>query len=221
MRHRFSDCVFDADARELRRGGQAVPLSPLAPQLLSLLLEARPRALRQSELRDALWPRTNVGYTSLARVVSEVRRAVGDTSRTERLVRTVPRFGYAFAGPTATDAAEASGPGACALVAKHAEYPLADGESLVGRGGECAVRLPSDQVSRVHARLRVEGGVATIEDRGSKNGTWVNGVRAASVVTLADGDEVAFGTFRVVFRSARPADSTRTASPDLDGGKPR
>jgi DNA-binding winged helix-turn-helix (wHTH) protein len=216
VRYRFSDCVLDTGARELRRDGAAVPLSPLGLQLLGLLLEARPRALRQSELRDALWPSTHVGYTSLARVVNEVRRAIGDTSTTDRVVRTVPRFGYAFAGPAVMEATDASRPEACALVAKQAEYPLAEGESLVGRGSECAVRLQSDQVSRVHARVRVEGRVATIEDRGSKNGTWVNGVRAAGPVTLADGDEVVFGTFRVVFRTARTADRTRTGSPLMD-----
>ena len=98
---------------------------------------------------------------------------------------------------------------------RHLEYPLREGETLIGRGTQCGVRLSSDQVSRVHASVRVEGRVATVEDRGSKNGTWINGVRTAGPVTLADGDEVVFGTFRTVFRSARLADSTRTGAPLL------
>jgi DNA-binding winged helix-turn-helix (wHTH) protein len=216
VRYRFSECVLDTGARELRRHGAAVSLSPLGLQLLGLLLEARPRALRQSELRDALWPSTHVGYTSLARVVNEVRRAIGDRAAADRMVRTVPRFGYAFAGPAVTDVPDESGGAPCALVAKHVEYPLTEGESLVGRGTDCAVRLRSDQVSRVHACVCVEGRVATIEDRGSKNGTWVNGARTDGPVTLSDGDEVVFGTFRVVFRSTRTADSTRTGAPDRD-----
>ena len=212
MRYRFSRCVLDTAARELRREGVAVPLSPLGTQLLELLLDACPRALRHGELRDALWPSTTVGYTSLARVVSEVRRAIGDT-RTDPLVRTVPRFGYAFAGALRTDGGPSGPSEGCVLVARDAEYPLPEGESLIGRGPECAIQLRGTQVSRVHARAYVVGPVASIEDRGSKNGTWINGVRATGRVTLADGDEVLLGTFRVVFRCVRAADTTRSASP--------
>jgi DNA-binding winged helix-turn-helix (wHTH) protein len=212
VRYLFSRCVLDTAARELRREDVPVPLSPLGTQLLKLLLEARPRALRHGELRDALWPSTTVGYTSLARVVSEVRRAIGDT-RSDPLVRTVPRFGYAFAGAVRTDGEHAGPSEGSVLVARDAEYPLAEGESLIGRGPECAIQLRRAQVSRVHARVCVKGTVASIEDLGSKNGTWINGVRATGRVTLADGDEVLLGTVRVVFRCVRAADTTRSASP--------
>ena len=99
MRLRFSDCVLDAHARQLRRGGRLVPLSPRAFQLLSVLLDARPRPLSHRHLRDALWPDRHLGYTSLAQVVTEVRRAIGETAGAAHLVRTVPRFGYAFVAP--------------------------------------------------------------------------------------------------------------------------
>ena len=214
MRLRFGECVFDTDVRELRRAGRPAPLSPQAFRLLSLLLENRPRPLSQPGLRDALWPDTHVGYTSLARVVAEVRKAIGDTARPPRLVRTVTRFGYAFAG---TAVAEAGPPGvlqASALVAADREFPLPEGETLVGRGAECGVRLKSDQVSRVHARLRVAARAVTVEDAGSKNGTWVNGQRRQGPTPLMDGDVILFGTSRVVYRSSGPAGSTRSGTPD-------
>jgi DNA-binding winged helix-turn-helix (wHTH) protein len=214
VRHRFADCVLDAEARELRRGGRAVPLSPKAFRLLELLLEARPRALRQRELRDALWPDTQVGYTSLARLVTEARKAIGDGGRGPRLIRTVPRYGYAFADPAAGEVPAPPSEVRGALVTKDGEYPLGEGENLVGRGAECGVRLPSGQVSRVHARVRVEGRATTLEDLGSKNGTWINDRKAEGAVRLEDGDVVIFGTFRVVFRCARPEDATRTGRPE-------
>jgi serine/threonine protein kinase len=74
MRLRFADCMLDPEARELRRRERPVPLSPRAFQLLSQLLEHRPRPVSQERLRDALWPDTSVGYTSLAQVVAEVWR---------------------------------------------------------------------------------------------------------------------------------------------------
>jgi DNA-binding winged helix-turn-helix (wHTH) protein len=213
MRVRFGECVFDREARELRRAGAAVPLSPKAFDLLALLIEERPRPITQTRLRDALWPDTNVGYTSLARVVSEVRRAVGDSARGAAIIRTVPRFGYAFAGPVLGEPNEPPGAPGCALVADDREYALGAGQSLVGRGPECAVRLPSTQVSRVHARLAVDGQRATLEDQASKNGTWVNGARISALAELLDGDEVMFGTYRLVFRRLEALASTRTGSP--------
>jgi len=102
MRVRFGDCLFDAGARQLTRAEQAQALSPKAFQLLELLLETRPRALSKQDLHDRLWPGTFVSHTSLARVVNEVRQAIGDEAREGLLVRTVHGFGYAFSG-TAVD----------------------------------------------------------------------------------------------------------------------
>lgn len=215
MRLRFGDCVFDPEARELWRGGTRQGLSPKAFELLSLLVEARPRPLPQARLRDALWPDTHVGYTSLARVVSEVRQAVGDSARRAALIRTVPRFGYAFAGATVEEAGPrrgaASGLVGFALVADDREYFLPEGETLVGRGNECGVCLVSSRVSRVHAHVSVREGRATVVDHGSKNGTWINGKRIETPVLLEDGDELLFGTYRLVFRRSGALGSTRTA----------
>jgi DNA-binding winged helix-turn-helix (wHTH) protein len=213
MRVRFGDCVFDPETRELRRAGRAIALSPKAFELLALLVRARPRPLTQGHLRDALWPDTSVGYTSLARVVSEARRAVGDSARRAAVIRTVPRFGYAFVGARGEEEGATPGPEECALVADDREYALPAGQILIGRGPECAVRLPSSQVSRVHARLAVSGRRATLEDRESKNGTWINGARITQAAELTDGDEILFGTYRLVFRSAAPLVSTRTGPP--------
>jgi len=96
MRLRFGAWVFDSGARQLERQGRPVGLSPKAFQLLSILLESRTRALSKEELRDRLWPGTFVSHTSLARVVSEVRAALEESSRAPRFVRTLHGFGYAF-----------------------------------------------------------------------------------------------------------------------------
>jgi DNA-binding winged helix-turn-helix (wHTH) protein len=209
---RFGDCLFDPEARELRRGGTPVALSPKAFQLLALLVARRPRALSQHELRDELWPDAHVGYTSLAQVVTELRRAIGDRGRPVRLLRTVPRYGYAFAGEVAEEAGGFTpAPVAGVFVADGREYVVAAGETLVGRGEGCGLRLPSTGVSRVHARLAADEREVLVSDAGSKNGTWVNGRRCAGPTALQDGDEVVFGTLRMVFHAA--AGSTRSGAP--------
>jgi DNA-binding winged helix-turn-helix (wHTH) protein len=205
---RFGDCAFDPDARELWRGTERVALSPKAFQLLALLVAHRPRPLSHASLRDALWPEANVGYTSLARVVTEVRKALGGDKGAGAFVRTVPRFGYAFAG-SGPDAAATEG---LVLVGDDREYVLGEGEMLVGRGPGCAVRLSASGVSRVHAALRVREGQVVIEDRGSKNGTWVNGRRIEAPLALDDGDEVIIGNHRLLLRSAASMETTRTAA---------
>jgi DNA-binding winged helix-turn-helix (wHTH) protein len=97
MRIRFADCQLDTDTRELTRAGQAQRLTPKAFALLSTLVEQRPRALSKAELHDQVWPETFVGRSSLARLVHEIRRAIGDDAAEPRLVRTVGGVGYAFA----------------------------------------------------------------------------------------------------------------------------
>lgn len=98
-------------------------------------------------------------------------------------------------------------------MAEDREFLLPEGEALVGRAPNCAVRLAASGVSRVHARLRVRRSGVLIEDYESKNGTWVNGKRLTAPVELEEGDDVMLGTYRLVFRTTATLDSTRTASP--------
>jgi len=72
-------------------------------------------------------------------------------------------------------------------------FPLAMGESLVGRAPDAAVLLLDGEVSRHHARLRVSEERVELEDLDSTNGTLVNGSLLHGVVTLRAGDRIAIG----------------------------
>jgi DNA-binding winged helix-turn-helix (wHTH) protein len=98
MRVSFGSCVVDTATREVLRDGRPIHLTPLAFRLLELLLEQRPRALTKADLQDALWPETFVSEASLSGLVADLRSAIGDDARGARFIRTVHRFGYAFAG---------------------------------------------------------------------------------------------------------------------------
>lgn len=212
MRALFGDFVLDTGARELRRGGHPAAISPQALELLAFLIARRPAAVAQDELRDALWPDVHVGYTSLARVVSEARRALGEAAESASFVRTVPRFGYAFAGDVVVERRTEPAASRFLLVGDQGDFVLPAGEVLIGRGPECAVRLPSADVSRVHACVRVGEDAVLLDDRDSKNGTWVNGARITEPVSLEEGDEVVVGDHRLLFRSSAMMESTRTAA---------
>ena len=76
----------------------------------------------------------------------------------------------------------------------------------IGRGPACEIALPWDtEVSRVHAILERAGGHWTLVDDGlSRNGSFVNGHRVRGRTRLMDGDELAVGHTRLLFRSAEP-----------------
>ena len=98
MRVRLGASVLDTELRQLTRSGTVIPLSPKAFRLLEVLAERQPRAVAQAELRALVWPELQTGGTTLARLIYEIRSAIGDEERPPRFVRTVPRFGYALSG---------------------------------------------------------------------------------------------------------------------------
>ena len=67
-----------------------------------------------------------------------------------------------------------------------------ESELTLGRVG-ADVALEDDEVSRRHAMIRLDGDGLVIDDLGSLNGTWVNGVRIAKARPLAVGDTIRIG----------------------------
>ncbi len=219
MRVRFADCRLDTDTRQLFRGTNEVHLSPKAFELLKLLIESRPRALSKAEMLESVWPGVFVSDASLARVVNEIREGVGDHARKPRIVRTVHRYGYAFASDVTEEdtdraAGAASGGPVCWLRCGSREFALAAGEHVAGREPNVSIWLDSPKVSRRHARIAVAGNRATIEDLGSKNGTFVRDVRISAPTPLEPRDEVRIGPFTLVFLVAgRPEETEPDALP--------
>jgi len=204
---RFGTCRLDLGTRQLFRSDREIHLSPKAFDLLRALVERRPAAIPKDELFGLIWPDTFVSDSSLARIVSELRRAVGDAARDPQLIRTVHGFGYAFCGEVSEEGRPAQSLPAsacCWVVLGSREIPLTEGAHLVGRDLEASVRLDWPTVSRRHARIDVVGGEVRLQDLGSKNGTYLHGRRLAGTAALADGDQVRFGSVEILFRSRRP-----------------
>jgi Protein of unknown function (DUF3662)/Inner membrane component of T3SS, cytoplasmic domain len=78
-------------------------------------------------------------------------------------------------------------------------YPLAVGQTVIGRGDQANMRLPDVGISRRHARLDFDGAQVVLTDLGSTNGTMVNGQRV-SAVALNPGDMIQLGTTTLTFR---------------------
>ena len=214
MTFRFGPFVLDPRTRQLLRDGDEIALSPKAFQLLLLLVTNRARAMSRDELQQQLWPSTWVLETNLAGVVAEVRRALGDTAERPTFVRTMHRFGYRFIA----DVGEADGSPAssepamtCWLLWETRQVPLTEGDNVVGRGVDASVWIDAPGVSRHHARIIVRRGEATLEDLGSKNGTYVGGLRVTIPHRLTSGEQIRLGSVVITFRIPEPPGVTETA----------
>lgn len=96
--YRFGSYSVDPAARELRRAGALVVLSPKVFDCIAWLIEHRDRAVGRDELVAAVWGKVDVADTQLVQAMLKARRAVGDSGEEQRLIRTIPRFGYRWVG---------------------------------------------------------------------------------------------------------------------------
>ena len=215
MSYRFDRFVLDTSTRQLLREGAEIHVSPKAFELLAFLVDNRPRAIAKAELQERLWPSTFVEETNLAGLVAEVRRALGDSATQPSFVRTVYGFGYRFVGETvAEDAARAAPPGPRpTLFFENRPTILLEGSNVIGRAPDATFRCEAPGVSRYHARIVVANGQATLEDLGSKNGTYIRRQRVESA-PLSDGDEIRLGTATLTFRITSPLSPTETVLTD-------
>jgi DNA-binding winged helix-turn-helix (wHTH) protein len=95
MSLQFRDFELDRERRQLLRSGQPVPLEPKAYELLSLLVERRPKALSRAQIRDVVWPGVFISESTLGVAVNAIRQALGDDGR-QPLVEPAKRLGYRF-----------------------------------------------------------------------------------------------------------------------------
>lgn len=216
MRVSFGQFDFDSDVRELTSRGLPVHLSPKAFQLLSFLIERRPRAVSKEDLYAHLWPATFVEEANLKNLVAEIRAALQDDPRAPRFVKTLYAHGYAFIAGTAERGRASTSPenAMCFLQHYSRSFALSEGENVVGRDPACAVVIEEPDVSREHARIAIDRDSVTIEDLGSKNGTFVDGVRIREKHALSPGSEIRLGETVLTFRRRDALLSTKSASFD-------
>ena len=93
--YEFAGRRLDPARRQLTHGGKPVALFPRCLDALVLLVEHRGELLDKDFLLGALWPDVVVDENSLAKVISDIRRALGET-RDVGCIETVPRRGYRF-----------------------------------------------------------------------------------------------------------------------------
>lgn len=148
-------------------------------------------------------------------LMSELRQAITNHARFE---------GYALAGeplvtlvatedlaagqcriePTVAEASAAPDSSATPVVWRlegegGLRFEIVGDHATIGRQATCTVHIPDTNVSRVHAEMRKLGDTWTVEDRGSTNGTKVNGSLIVDPTPVQPGDTLSFGSVTLTF----------------------
>jgi pimeloyl-ACP methyl ester carboxylesterase/DNA-binding winged helix-turn-helix (wHTH) protein len=92
------DRELDLECRELRNHGSLAHVEPQVFDLLVHLIRHRQRVVSKDELLQAVWNGRCVSEATLTSRVNAARRAIGDTGKEQRVIRTVSRRGFRFIG---------------------------------------------------------------------------------------------------------------------------
>ena len=194
--------------------GKFIRLRPRAMDVLVHLAIAAGKLASKRDLIDAVWRTEFVSDHALTQVIAELRAALGDNARNPSFIENIPRRGYRLVADVTPVAALVS-PGRDVslpfkLLGADGDVPLSQGPNVVGRTGDADICIDRTEVSRCHARIMIAGTTATIEDLGSKNGTYLNGERLQQPALLANGDEIWIGRSVARFRFLVEGEPTQT-----------
>jgi DNA-binding winged helix-turn-helix (wHTH) protein len=218
----LGDWLVEPRLAQISRGEMKIRLRPRALDVLTCLAGAPGDVVSKREIMDAVWRTSFVTDNVVSQVITELRTALGDDARSPRYIENIPRRGYRLLAPVRPREAAVSvthDEPEYVLVSADRTHPLRRGETLIGRGFAAGIRVDRPEVSRTHALIIVEGGTATIEDLGSKNGTMVNGRRITRRTGLSAGDEVHLGSPAVILRFGPSSEPTATVEVQASGGR--
>ena len=99
MLYLFEGFTLDKERRELRTDGSTtVAVGPQVFDLLVYLIENRERVVSKDDLIASVWGGRIVSDSTLDSHVNAARKALGDSGKEQRLIRTSARKGIRFVG---------------------------------------------------------------------------------------------------------------------------
>jgi DNA-binding winged helix-turn-helix (wHTH) protein/tetratricopeptide (TPR) repeat protein len=138
---RFGDCELSVERIELRRGGEIIDVEPQVFDVLAYLLRHRERVVPKTELLDQIWGNRFVSESALSSRIKSARRAVGDTGRDQRVIKTIYGRGYRFVADANEQPADADRDAAGVTAPAHQ-----------------VLRAVSDVAAGIGAAIRISGG---------------------------------------------------------------
>ena len=109
MIYSFDEYELDPAQHELRKDGMACAIEPKAFDLLLFLIKNRDRLVTKDEIHETIWRGRIVSEATVDSCVNAARRAIGDSGKEQRLLKTHKRRGIRFVGNVDEMAVEISG----------------------------------------------------------------------------------------------------------------
>lgn len=91
---RIGGAFVDLERREVRIEGRSRRLDPKSVEVLSALAAQRGKPMSRDALLACCWGDDAGSDEALTQTISQLRAALGDSSRTQSSIRTLPRLGY-------------------------------------------------------------------------------------------------------------------------------
>ena len=82
---------------------EQVQIEPKMMKVLVYLAQHPGEVVSRQMLLDEIWKDTVVGDEVVSRVISELRRVLGDSSRPRKIIETIPKSGYRLIAPVKSD----------------------------------------------------------------------------------------------------------------------
>src|SRR5467141_4443998 len=94
----FDNHTLDTDRRQLRCNSDSIAVQPLVFDLLVYLVQNRDRVVSKNDLIASVWGGRMVSESALTSRINAARKAVGDSGKDQRIIRTSARKGLRFVG---------------------------------------------------------------------------------------------------------------------------
>ena len=94
MRYRFGQFELDLERRQLLDADGAMPLRGHPFDILTVLVEAAPQVVSQSEIARRVWGHEALSESTLPQAIKELRTALGDSAKASAYVATEYGRGY-------------------------------------------------------------------------------------------------------------------------------
>ncbi|HEY7184521.1 MAG TPA: winged helix-turn-helix domain-containing protein [Blastocatellia bacterium] len=143
--YEFGHFHLDTAERLLLRNGEEVSLTPKVFDLLLVLVENSGHILEKDELMRAIWPGVVVEESNLARNVSTLRKALGESPDAHPYIETIPWRGYRF---MAIVKEMTNNDVATAMTTPHSPSILNEPEERAARSEEAGAASPVGRVGR-------------------------------------------------------------------------
>lgn len=91
-----ADYLIDPSRNQVTRSKQTYIVQPKVLAVLNLLAKHAGQVVSHDELMSTVWPNAYVGPNTLQRCIAELRKMLGDDSKTQAIIKTHSKLGYSL-----------------------------------------------------------------------------------------------------------------------------